>query len=191
VKDDIPYVCDLEDVVGLDITDSKNSLLGTVPRSLVDDTRQSLKGLEQDDGQVMVALREVMRKGQGMYERSRTKASGRGYRKAKEVIQARSGDSQDLIHPDFQSSTMIGHSELVSSLERFRPAETVMEMGNKGKSSIVGIMSQRRRVMAKKRKAPSTPSDEHLVPEGPEAVPAIVSEIALISWLTTSGGPSS
>jgi ATP-dependent RNA helicase DDX54/DBP10 len=166
VKDDVPYLCDLEDVVGLNITDPNNPLLGSVPRALVDDTRQSLRGMEQDDGQAMAALREVMRKGQGMYERSRTKASGRAYRKAKDVIQVSMGDSPEHMHPDFKSYAVVGHSDLVSSLERFRPAETVMEMGNKGKS-IVGLMSERRKVMARKRKVPPTASEKQITEEPP------------------------
>jgi ATP-dependent RNA helicase DDX54/DBP10 len=177
VKDDVPYVCDLEDVVGLDITDPNNTLLGSVPRALVDDTRQSLKGLEQDDGQALSALREVMRKGQGMYERSRTKASGRGYRKAKEVIQSRMGDAPMHMHPDFKDHTVVGHSELVSSLERFRPTETVMEMGNKGKASIVGLMSDRRKVMEKKRKPPPTETDQ----QGPQEMPELPSIVSIMS----------
>jgi ATP-dependent RNA helicase DDX54/DBP10 len=176
VKDDIPYLCDLQDVVGLDITNPSSALLGSVPRALVDDTRQSLRGMEQDDGQAMAALREVMRKGQGMYERSRTKASGRGYRQAKEVVQMRMGDSPEHMHPDFQSYSVLGHSDLVSSLERFRPAETVMEMGNKGKTSIVGLMSDRRKVMERKRKIATTASESHTIEEVPVSTASVVSQ---------------
>jgi ATP-dependent RNA helicase DDX54/DBP10 len=130
--------------------------------------------MEQDDGQAMAALREVMRKGQGMYERSRTKASGRAYRKAKEVIQVSMGDSPEHMHPDFDSYSVVGHSDLVSSLERFRPAETVMEMGNKGKA-IVGLMSERRKVMERKRKAPSASSELQTTEETPVQTAVTVS----------------
>jgi ATP-dependent RNA helicase DDX54/DBP10 len=123
----------------------------------------------------MAALREVMRKGQGMYERSRSKASGRGYRKAKEVAQLQMGDSPEYMHPDFKSHSIVGHSELVASLERFRPAETVMEIGNKGKASIVGLMSQRRRVMEKKRKAPPTSGETESAQAVSETSPSQVS----------------
>jgi len=146
--------------------------------------------MEQDDGQAMAALREVMRKGQGMYERSRTKASGRAYRKAKDVIQVSMGDSPEHMHPDFKSHSVVGHSDLVSSLERFRPAETVMEMGNKGKS-IVGLMSERRKVMERKRKVPPTASEKQITEDLPESKSNTVSYISAAVARTHQSGKSS
>lgn len=152
-RDDLPYLCDLETVVGIDIQQAEPRILGTVPRPLIDDTNHSLKGLEHEEAQVLPALREVMRKGQGMYERSRSKASSRGYRLAKNIGNASSTDRSKDTHPDFASSegSDAAQVHLLHSLSNFRPSETIMEMGRKGKSSTVDLMNQRRKVMEKKK----------------------------------------
>lgn len=152
-KDDLPYLCDLEAVIAINITKSDPPLLGNVPSSLVDEFKHSLRGLEQEDAQTLPALREVMRKGQSMYERSRAKASGRGYRNAKDIDIASVVNDHHRVHPDFENevSTSASHQTLLNSLANFNPSETVMEMGNKGKTSVVGLMTERRRVLQKKK----------------------------------------
>lgn len=152
-KEDFPYVCDLEAVVGIDIRQADPQVLGTVPRELLDDAHHSLKGLEHEEARTLPALREVMRKGQGMYMRSRSKASVSGYRNAKSLDVSTSTDQQASIHPDFSSDALPRDTptDLLNSLANFRPTETVMELGNRGKSSTAALMNERRRVLQKKQ----------------------------------------
>jgi ATP-dependent RNA helicase DDX54/DBP10 len=152
-KDDLPYVCDLEAVVGLDVRSSEPPILGTLPRAQIDDASHSLKGLEQDEAQTLPALREVMRKGQGMYERSRSKATPNGYRNAKGIESGSAADRPDTIHPDFvvEMTPSDAQNQLIESLSKYRPAETVMELGNRGKSSTTQLMNDRRRLLQKRR----------------------------------------
>ena len=160
-KDDLPYVCDLEAVVGLNIRSSDPPILGTLPRAQIDDATHSLKGLEQDEAQTLPALREVMRKGQGMYERSRSKATPNGYRNAKAIASGSAADRPDTVHPDFhiEASPSEAQTQLLESLSQFRPAETVMEIGNRGKSSTSQLMNDRRRLLEKRRTRAVRPND--------------------------------
>lgn len=173
-KDDLPFVCDLEAVVGLNIRSSDPPLLGTLPRAQIDDASHSLKGLEQDEAQTLPALREVMRKGQGMYERSRSKATPNGYRNAKGIDSGSASDRPDTIHPDFHidAPPSEAQTQLLESLSQFRPAETVMELGNRGKSSTTQLMNDRRRLLEKRRirtVRPTEPSADNQVTTGADA----------------------
>jgi ATP-dependent RNA helicase DDX54/DBP10 len=157
-KDDLPYLCDLEAVVGIDLS-ATSPMIGTIPRSLIDDTSQSLKGMEEDGSRQLSALREVMRKGHGLYERSRAKASAGGYRKAKALLGPMVSDLPEYVHSDFQEhvSSERGHAELLAALANYRPKVTVMEMGTKN-TPIHTIMNNRRQEVEKRKKtrAPAT-----------------------------------
>lgn len=154
-RDDLPYLCDLQTVVGIDIQHADPQKLGAVPRSLIDDSNHSLRGLEHEEARVLPALREVMRKGQGMYERSRPKASPRGYRLAKMIDIAATTDRPTGVHPDFDEDLVAqaAQANLLQSLSDFRPNETIIEIGRRGKSSHGDLMKQRRLVLEKKMAA--------------------------------------
>ena len=175
-KDDLPYVCDLEAVVGLNVRSSQPPILGTLPRPQIDDASHSLKGLEQEEAQTLPALREVMRKGQGMYERSRSKATANGYRNAKGIDSSSAADRPDTIHPDFhvEAEPSTAQTQLLDSLSKFTPTETVMELGNRGKSSSAQLMNDRRRLLQKRKirttKTAEPPAESaSLAKPGPEA----------------------
>jgi ATP-dependent RNA helicase DDX54/DBP10 len=159
-KDDLPYLCDLEAVVGIDLS-AKSPLIGTIPRSMIDDTSQSLKGMEEDGSSQLSGLREVMRKGHGLYERSRAKASAGGYRKAKALTGPMISDLPEYTHADFKEhvTTERGQAELLAALSNYRPKVTVMELGTKN-TPIHAIMNNRRQEIEKRRKtraaAPAT-----------------------------------
>ena len=146
-------------------------ILGSFPRSKVDDETEYVRSLD-GERRDLPSLREVMRKGQGMYERSQAKASQASYKRAKEMM--KSGEwgfsttvGETTIHPVFALKSLSGgasaasgmneaeeekRKSLLKAVNAFSPAETVFEIGSRGKTAAgASLMKERRKALGKAR----------------------------------------
>ncbi|THH08381.1 hypothetical protein EW145_g2741 [Phellinidium pouzarii] len=148
-------------------------VLGAFPRAEIDEDIEFVQGLDEAN-RSLPSLREVMRKGQAMYERSQGKASQASYKRAKEMMRAGQWGfattvGEASIHPVFRfmqgtsGDKKIEKEEearkaLLNAVNAFSPAETVFEVGSKGKSTSAALMKDRRKALqrARERAVPST-----------------------------------
>jgi ATP-dependent RNA helicase DDX54/DBP10 len=157
-------------------TYTENLVLGSFSRETVDEEVEYVRSLYMTNNS-LPSLRDVMRKGHSMYERSKGKASQASYRRAKEMskdpaqwglVSASTGGG---IHPvllfkgkaaDELSNRREGEAKrtaLLRMINTFRPAETALELGTKGKAGNAELMKERRKALSKavtRATAPST-----------------------------------
>lgn len=152
-RDDLPHLKDLEIFLEKPLVDD-HQIYGALPRdSLESATEYIRQSLEISEPQ-LPTLREVMIRGQKMYDRSRSKASKEAYKALK------SGAIQDIvvpIHPVFHNSTG-GEEEastlrkaLLDSIRTYNPHETIFEVGSRGQHSAALIMKKRRHTISQQR----------------------------------------
>ncbi|KAL7418704.1 ATP-dependent RNA helicase dbp10 [Cryptotrichosporon argae] len=181
-RDDIPFVYDLETFLDRPIVDSQGEepVYGAMPRESLDADAEHIRSSLEDAAPQLAALRDVMRKGEAMFLRSRAKASKDGYRKAK-LHRALIVD----LHPAFLAAapatalTAIGEKNamdvdarpdvakeraearktedrrkaLLDTVMNFTPAETVFEIGARGKTEGAKLMKARRATQERRGKA--------------------------------------
>jgi ATP-dependent RNA helicase DDX54/DBP10 len=179
---ELPYLLDLQLFLGRPLKHrvspedarawSDSLILGPFPRDAIDQELESIKSLDAEDSSIQ-SLREIMRKGHGMYERSKGKASQASYKRAKEM--SRDPTSYGLvststpIHPVFFHKSAKGVSlaratgdqaeeekraALLKVINSFTPAETVFEVAHKahkgkGIETTAALMKERRKALKK------------------------------------------
>jgi ATP-dependent RNA helicase DDX54/DBP10 len=171
---ELPYLIDLQLVLGRPLTrdapgDSEaqyteNIVLGTFPREALDDEVAYIRALEAEH-HALPTLRNVMHRGQGMYERSRGRASPASYTRAKEM--SREPALWGLVaagtvagtHPVLRLKGLaVGvppvrederRRALLAAVHSFRPVETALEIGSRGKNGNAGLMKERRKALSK------------------------------------------
>ena len=139
-------------------------VLGAFPRATLDDEVAYIRTLEAEH-HALPTLRDVMRKGQGMYERSRGRASTASYTRAKEMSQdpvrwgLATGGAAGGVHPVLQlkrPATSEGSADpyadtrrraLLAAVDSFRPSETALEIGSRGKTGNADLMKDRRKAL--------------------------------------------
>lgn len=161
-RDDQPYLNDLETFLERSII-SDAGAFGTVPRESLEATSEYIHhSLETSEPQ-LEPLRSVMKRGQAMFERSRSKASRDGYRALKAEKDAR---SRTRTHPAFLSGEPedeVGEKRatLLAAIQDYNPNETIFEVGARGSQQTTAVvMKQRRQALARsqarKRQMPVT-----------------------------------
>lgn len=172
---ELPYLLDLQLFLGRPIRSqvtnrgdtvyTENLVLGPFDRDRVDEEAEYIKKLDEENHNLPL-MREVMRKGQSMYERSKGKASPASYRRTKEMVKEGTWGlvgSSSGIHPVFfRSKDGSGASAVTKKLEEedkrkqllkavssFRPSETVLEIGSRGNAETAALMKQRRKALSK------------------------------------------
>ncbi|KAH9929503.1 ATP-dependent RNA helicase DBP10 [Epithele typhae] len=216
---EVPYLVDLQLFLGRPIKDevpgsgsgagsdaaySESLVLGPFDRDGLDEEADYVKKFHEENHNLNT-LRDVMRKGQGMYERSKGKASPASYHKAKEMLKdGRWGyaGTDSGVHPEEAK-----RRALLKVVDAFRPAETIIEMGTRGNSETAALMKQRRKALSKAVKrvslasthtAATVASDEEkedvggesgVEAEGPEM--ADEAEIAAVFETSSKKGKSS
>jgi ATP-dependent RNA helicase DDX54/DBP10 len=179
---EIPYLLDLQLFLGrplkhhASLEDARawcdSLVLGPFPRDAIDQELESLKSLDAEDTSIQ-SLREIMRKGHGMYERSKGKASQASYKRAKEMT--KDPTSYGLVststptHPVLfhKSTKAVSQAKVVEDqveeekrtalfkvINSFTPAETVFEVAHKshkgkGIETTAALMKERRRALKK------------------------------------------
>lgn len=165
-RDDLPYLHDLETFLERPLI-SNSEIFGSFPRedleAAVEYIHQSLDVSENQ----LPALREVMRRGQKMFERSRTKASRDGYK----ITKAFQWQAVP-VHPSFGGEEEMAIDDdsaprretLLASIREYNPSETIFEIGSRGPQSVAALMKQRRLAISRQR-ARTTAKDEKAADE--------------------------
>lgn len=180
---ELPHLLDLQLFLGRPLKSSaegvgeqpyvESLILGALPREKIDDEMEYVRSLD-DENRALPTLREVMRKGQGMYERSQGKASQASYKRAKDMMRSAMWGfattvGEANIHPVFRLTQGRAGDEkanddeekrktLLRAVNAFTPSETVFEIGSRGKTSGAALMNDRRKALerARQRAVPST-----------------------------------
>jgi ATP-dependent RNA helicase DDX54/DBP10 len=169
---ELPYLVELQLFLGRPLTRdapdgeasyAENLVFGAFLREMLDDEVAYIRALGIEH-HALSTLRNVMRKGQGLYERSRGRASPAGYTRAKEMSRepARWGlvaaGASAGIHPVLR---LKGHAvgknavederrrALLAAVDSFRPIETALEIGSRGKNGNADLMKERRKALTK------------------------------------------
>ncbi|KAH8827988.1 P-loop containing nucleoside triphosphate hydrolase protein [Flagelloscypha sp. PMI_526] len=164
---ELPYLLDLQLFLGsplvtevpddADSSFSQNLVLGTFERERIDEDVEFVRSLD-DVNHSLPSLRQVMLRGQAMYERSKGKASPISYKRAKEMSKDPKWSytgTQTILHPvltrgvDATSKRrdVAARNSLLEAVNAFRPAETVLEA--KGSKDNASLMKQRRKALDK------------------------------------------
>jgi len=170
---ELPYLVELQLFLGRPLTRdapgdgeapyTENLVFGAFPREALDDEISHIRALEAEQ-HALPTLRTVMRKGQGMYERSRGRASPASYTRAKEMSREPAlwglvaGGTASGTHPVFRLKDRTAWTSpvdderrraLLAAVDSFRPVETALEIGSRGKNGNAGLMKGRRKVLSK------------------------------------------
>ncbi|KAI0819998.1 ATP-dependent RNA helicase DBP10 [Trametes gibbosa] len=167
---ELPYLLDLQLFLGRPVKHevsgsgvqayTESLILGPFDRDKVDEEVGYIKKLDEENHN-LEALRQVMKKGHGMYERSKGKASPASYQKTKTMLkESRWGyaGTESTAHPVFLQKNPDAAVKLAEEARRrallkvvdsFRPTETVLEIGARGNSETAQLMKQRRKALSK------------------------------------------
>ena len=171
---ELPYLVELQLFLGRPLTRdasghgeapyTENLVLGAFPREALDDEISHIRALEAEQ-HALPTLRTVMRKGQSMYERSRGRASPASYTRAKEMSREPAlwglvaGGTASGMHPVFRLkdravwTSPVEQDErrraLLAVVDSFRPVETALEIGSRGKNGNAELMKERRKTLSK------------------------------------------
>lgn len=167
---EVPYLLDLQLFLGRPVKSevsgsgeqvyTESLVLGPFDRDKVDEEAEYIKKLYEENHNLST-LRDVMRKGHGMYERSKGKASPASYQKTKGMLKdGRWGytGTESGIHPVLLRKNPDAAAKLEEEVKRrallkvvdsFRPAETVLEIGARGNAETAALMKQRRKALSK------------------------------------------
>lgn len=210
---ELPYLLDLQlflgrplknDVVGDSDQHYVESLvLGTFERSKIDEDVEYIRALE-DANHSLPTLRDVMKRGHALYERSKGKASPPSYKRAKEMSKDPKwllAGSDSGIHPVLlrgagghqRRITEDARKALLRSVNSFKPSETVFEIGTKGNATNAALMKERRKALSRsaQRALASTSTaaqdepEAELVVSGKEVEMADEDEIAVRKLYST------
>ncbi|KAJ7579187.1 P-loop containing nucleoside triphosphate hydrolase protein [Mycena floridula] len=215
---ELPYLLDLQLFLGRPLKNEvegqgdqpyiESLVLGTFGRESIDNEVEYIRSLD-DANHSLPSLRQVMIRGHGMYERSKGKASPPSYKRAKEMVKDPKwslAGSSTCLHPILHRGSANYSKEvdeeaakqaLLRAVNSFKPAETVFEVGGKGKNSTenAALMKERRKALDKSVQrsqalavsiaaAPvDLPEDE--LPEGKEV--EMANEEDIVAVFETSG----
>lgn len=162
-------------------------VLGAFERTKIDEEDEYLHGLDTETHS-LPTLRESMRKGHKLYERSQSKASQASYKRGKEMLRAGQWGFSTLVgeaslHPvirlmrgktgdDEGEKEEEARKALLKAVNAFTPSETVFEIGNRGKTASAALMKDRRKALSKARER-AIPSTSIIEPE-PEIETALI-----------------
>ncbi|KAF9268904.1 ATP-dependent RNA helicase DBP10 [Marasmius fiardii PR-910] len=168
---ELPYLLDLQLFLGRplkcnveedgDKPYTESLILGPFERAKVDEDVEYVRSLD-DVNHSLSSLRDVMKRGHIMYERSKGKASPPSYKRAKGMMKdpkwilagSDAGVHPVLLRGSWESERRtqeLARQTLLKTITSFKPAETVFEIGGKGKAGTVNaaLMKQRRKALDK------------------------------------------
>ncbi|KAH9994019.1 P-loop containing nucleoside triphosphate hydrolase protein [Russula vinacea] len=148
---ELPYLIELQLFLGRPLThdapgDSEASY------TEIDDDVAYIRALGAEN-HALPTLQNIMRKGQGLYERTRGRACPAGYTRAKEM--SRDPARWGLVNAGTGASTHPPHGgddrrrALLAVVDSFRPVETALEIGSRGKNGNADLMKERRKALSK------------------------------------------
>ncbi|KAJ6499267.1 P-loop containing nucleoside triphosphate hydrolase protein [Mycena sanguinolenta] len=189
---ELPYLLDLQLFLGrplkADVSGdgdqeyTESLILGTFEREKIDEDVEYIRCLE-DANHSLPTLREVMKRGHTMYERSKGKASPPSYKRAKEMTKDPKwilAGSDSGVHPVLlrgddgarRRAREEARKVLLRSVNTFRPSETVFEVGSKGNTANAALMKDRRKALQRSQRRMSASVLATEADSEPEAGPA-------------------
>ena len=160
-ESDLPYLLDLQLFLGKrlllghdqakDSNYAEDVVIGRLERDLLDRSCESVSKLLDEDSDLSM-LRSVASKGEKLYLKTRNSASAESVRRAKEM--ARSKDWAGM-HPLFNNRSggaEVERENMLARVSKFRPQETVFEIGNRGGTGEAAEVMRRRRAAVDARK---------------------------------------
>ncbi|TFK21967.1 ATP-dependent RNA helicase DBP10 [Coprinopsis marcescibilis] len=166
---ELPYLVDLQLFLARPLANSvagdqdhlytENLVLGTFQREALDEELEYVRTLD-DMNHSLPSLRQVMHRGQTLYERSKGKASQQSYTRAKEMIKDPKwllAGSDSGVHPVLLRGTdaeekrrqQAARSNLLRAVNAFKPSETIFEATQKATPENLALMKQRRKALGK------------------------------------------
>ncbi|KAI0342126.1 DEAD-domain-containing protein [Trametopsis cervina] len=175
---ELPHLLDLQLFLGRPIKSevshgsdqvyTESLVIGPFDRDRLDEEAEYVRKLDEENHNLQ-SLREVMRKGHAMYERSKGKASQASYNRAKDMMKESSKwglvGSTSTAHPVFIRARAKNGSnvdeiekklaedkrrkEILQAVSSFKPSETVLEIGARGNAETAALMKQRRQALSK------------------------------------------
>ncbi|KAG5733691.1 ATP-dependent RNA helicase DBP10 [Termitomyces sp. T112] len=166
---ELPYLLDLQLFLARplkhDVTEDGDGpyidslVLGTFERSKIDEDIEYIRSLE-DANHSLPSLRDVMKRGHTLYEKSKGKASPPSYKRAKEMIKdpqwllagSDSGTHPVLLRGKKEQNRRVeeeARKALIRAVNSFTPSETVFEIGTKGNSTNAALMKERRKALSR------------------------------------------
>jgi ATP-dependent RNA helicase DDX54/DBP10 len=169
-------------------------IVGTFQREQIDEDLEYVRALDEEN-HALSTLREVMRRGHAMYERSKGKASHASYKTAKEmVVEGRwlLAGVDSGVHPvllrGVGGQVMRAHEEkrkeLLKVVSSFRPNETAFEIGKRGEAGSAALMRERRKALTKavgRAGVLKEPEEKEVPEEGDERVEMEIADEAYIA----------
>lgn len=166
---ELPFLLDLQLFLGKPLVNDVSSendqiyteamVLGNFQREKIDEDVEYIRILDASHHPLPI-LREVMKRGHAMYERSKGKASPQSYKRAKEMVKDPKwflASSDSGIHPvllrgpgaDQKRETEKARKALLQVVGSFTPSETIFEVGAKASSDTAALMKERRKAIVK------------------------------------------
>ncbi|ORY22443.1 P-loop containing nucleoside triphosphate hydrolase protein [Naematelia encephala] len=147
-REDLPFMFDLATFLNLPVASPE--FYGCIPQEMVDDKIELITTSIEEINSQLPALREVKRKGQAQYDRSKGKATPASYKSAKAFVVGGDIETVHALHPFFRATSSgtqnsaNDRARLIEAVSNFKPHETVFELGNRGSSSGAVVMNARR-----------------------------------------------
>lgn len=146
--DEAPYLLDLHLFLGRELSLSnacsspeESGLCGRVPQAVIDEELELLRCMQQQSTDLQ-NMERVCSNAMIQYLKSRPAPSSESVKRMKQYLR------EDLPpHPLFQvkSTDEDTRSRLLEGMKKFKPASTIFEIGNTGKSAAFAVMKNKRR----------------------------------------------
>lgn len=125
---DLPFLHDIDTSLNVIETDEDTSNIGVIPQSIMDEKIEYVNSTLIGSESHLVTTREVMLRGQKMYERSRPKASKSSYDLARQMVKDAASPHRVFAE---EVTAEQGRTELLSIIDVYRPESTVLEIGHR------------------------------------------------------------
>ncbi|KAK3400110.1 ATP-dependent RNA helicase dbp-10 [Sordaria brevicollis] len=169
-QSDLPYLLDLQLFLGRKLIvghEQKNPsfaadvVVGTLKRDGVDVNIEWVEKTLKESADLK-ALKGVAAKAEKLYMKTRNSASSQSAKRAREVAQSRGWTQLHPLFGEEAAEAQAARDDLLNRINRFKPQETIFELGPKGKSSRnkAAEVVRNMRSRFKERKAPGDEDDE-------------------------------
>jgi ATP-dependent RNA helicase DDX54/DBP10 len=121
------------------------------PWQLESSVEQVNKALSDDED--LALLLSVAEKGERQYQRTRNQASAQSVGRAKEMVASPNFAETHMLFSDDAHSAQKAKEDMLARIQKFRPAETVFEIGRRGTGSETAEIMRKRREQVGRQKA--------------------------------------
>ena len=191
---DAPYLIDLQLFLGRKLVLGRDGssavdfaqdvVVGGLVRDKLERSCESVTKFVDEDAE-LEALCRVAAKGEKLYVRTRSSASGESAKRAKEVVASKDWLAVNELFTDHTNTLEIEREKMLARVSGFRPLETVFEIGKRGHGGEAAeVMRKRRERIGSKRAC--KPETQQTKPEA--AIRELEAEVDSASEDVDSGG---